>query len=224
MRLLRLAARHGRLLLVLGLVGGFGLPGLAQAMKPALPAMVALLVFLSALRIGLRAAVGSLRETQGALKVALALQLGVPLVLIAALALAGWQHGAAGLALVLAMAAPSISGSPAFTAMLGHDPAPAMRLLILGTALLPLTILPVFWLLPGLGDFGGTVATALRLTAVIAAATAAAFALRRAAFPDPSAETVQALDGLAALTLAVIVIGLMSAVGPTLRTDPAAFA
>ncbi|MEL7114864.1 MAG: hypothetical protein AAGP08_04610, partial [Pseudomonadota bacterium] len=37
----------------------------------------------------------------------------------------------------------------------------------------------------------------------------------------PSPETLQAFDGLSALTLAIIVIGLMSAVGPALRTDAA---
>ena len=53
------------------------------------------------------------------------------------------------------------------------------------------------------------------------AVAAGAFALRRRLFPDPAPETIQALDGLAALTLAVIVIGLMSAVGPVLRSNPA---
>ena len=65
--LLRLAARQGRVLLVLGLVAGFALPGVAAAMKPVLPPMVAFLVFVSALRIGLRAALGSLREARASL-------------------------------------------------------------------------------------------------------------------------------------------------------------
>ena len=221
---LRLAARHGRLLLVAGLVAGFTLPGLAATLKPWLPPMVAGLVFISALRIGLRAAVGNLAQARGSLGVVLALQLGVPLFLVALFALTGWLGSAAALALVLAMSAPSISGGPAFTAMLGHDPAPAMRLLVLGTALLPLTVLPVFWLLPALGGVSDVAHAALRLTAILGLAIAAAFALRRMTFPDPRPETIQMLDGLAAIALATIVIGLMSAVGPALRADPAAFA
>ena len=218
---LRLAARFGRVLLVLGLLAGFALPGVAEAMKPVLPAMVAFLVFVSALRIGLRAAVGSLREARQSLWLVLVFQLAVPLALVAVL-LPLDVAGAVVVAVVLAMSAPSISGSPAFTVMLGHDPAPAMRLFILGTALLPLTVIPVFWLVPALGNLSEVIATALRLTAVIGVATAAAFTLRRIAFPNPSAGTTQALDGLAAIILAVIVVGLMSAVGPLLRSDPLA--
>ena len=223
-RFLRFAARHGRACLVLGLVAGFALPDLAQALKPALPPMVAALVFLSALRIGARAAIGNLAEARGNLGLVLALQGAVPLVLVAAFLPLGPAAGTVGLALVLAMSAPSISGGPAFTAMLGHDPAPAMRMLILGTALLPLTVLPVFWLLPALGGPGGVVQAALRLTLVIGVATTAAFTLRRLTFPNPGPETIRALDGAAAIALAVIVIALMSAVGPALRTDPAVLA
>ena len=220
MRAMRLAARHGRLLLVLGLLAGFTLPDLAAAMKPALPAMVAFLVFISALRIGARAALGNLQQARGSLGLAVILQLAVPLVLIGALTLAGWQNTPAALALILVLSAPAISGSPAFTAMLGHDPAPAMRLLILGTVLLPLTVLPIFWLTPAFGDATAVILAALRLTAVLALAIGAAFALRRQVFPSPAPDTIKALDGLAALTLAIIVIALMSAVGPTLRTAP----
>ncbi|MEM9022234.1 MAG: hypothetical protein AAGB22_00735, partial [Bacteroidota bacterium] len=100
------------------------------------------------------------------------------------------------LATVLAIAAPSISGSPAFSVMIGHDPAPAMRLLILGTALLPLTVLPVFWLLPSLDGLSAVALAAARLTLVIALAVSAAFAVRIWLLPRPEPETVAALDGL----------------------------
>ncbi len=224
MQVLRLAAHHGRTLLVIGLATGFALPGLAAGLKPALPAMVVFLVFVSALRIGARAAFGSMRDAGQNLALVLVLQLGVPCAIAGGLVAAGLHGSAAGAALVLAMAAPSISGSPAFTVMLGHDPAPAMRLLILGTALLPLTVLPVFLLLPALGGPNEVIRTALRLTAMIAVAAGSAFAIRRRFFPSPQPETVRVLDGLAALTLAVIVVGLMSAVGPALRNDPLALA
>lgn len=224
MQALRLAARHGRLLLVLGLIAGFALPGLAAVMKPALPLMVAFLVLVSALRIGARAALGNLQQARGSLGLVLMLQLGVPLGLVALALCTGWHGSPVALALILAMSAPSISGSPAFTVMLGHDPAPAMRLLILGTVLLPLTVLPIFWLSPVLGGVGEVIVAALRLTAVLAVAIGAAFALRRRFFPDPAPDTIRALDGLAALTLAIIVIALMSAVGPTMRSAPIALA
>ena len=60
--LLRLCARHGRLILIAGLVAGVALPDLAAALKPFLPEMVALLLFIAALRVGPRKAAGSLRD------------------------------------------------------------------------------------------------------------------------------------------------------------------
>ena len=215
------AARHGRLLLVLGLIGGFTLPGLAQAMKPALPAMVAGLIFISALRIGWRAAVGNVAEAGDSLRRVLILQIAVPLGVLGVLSFVSIP-AAVLIAVILALCGSSISGGPTFSVMLGHDPAPAMRLLILGTALLPLTILPIFWLTPALGSPVDVIMAALRLTAVIGVCVALAFWLRHRFFPDPKPKTVAALDGLAALSLAIIVVGLMSAVGPTLRSDPGA--
>ena len=214
-------APHGRKALILGLVAGFALPGLAQAMKPALPAMVAGLIFVSALRIGMKAAVGNLAQAGDSLRRVLAMQIAVPLVAVAVFWVVPVPAPVA-IALILAMCGCSISGGPTFSVMLGFDPAPAMRLLILGTALLPLTILPIFWLTPALGSPTEVIVAALRLTVVIGACVAAAFWVRRQFFPDPAPQTVAALDSLAALSLAVIVVGLMSAVGPTLRNDPTA--
>jgi len=224
MPVLRQAAVYGRLLLGFGLICGFVLPGVAAAMKPMLPAMVAFLVFVSALRIGAKAALGSLAEARGTGAWVIVFQVAVPLAGLAVLSLAGIAGTPAGLAILLALCGSSISGGPTFTALLGHDPAPALRILILGTLLLPVTILPVLWFSPALGGLWEVALTALRLTVVIAAAVACAFTVRRVFFPDPGPEGVQALDGLAAITLAVIVVGLMSAVGPALAEDPGGLA
>lgn len=223
MWLLRLCARHGRALLVLGLLSGFALPGIAQAMKPHLPWMVAFLIFASALRIGHRAALGNLKGARRDLTTVLGLQLALPLVAILGLWLMGWQGSLLAATMILILAGPSISGAPALTMLLGHDPAPALRLLILGTAVLPLTVLPIFLLLPSFGGPAEVFWVTVRLTAVLIACVGLAFATRHLAFPDPSAATTQALDGLTTLTLAVIVIGLMAAVGPALRQEPLVF-
>ncbi|WP_296765628.1 hypothetical protein [Sediminimonas sp.] len=213
-------ARHGRLALVAGLLAGLALPGLAQVLRDWLAPMVALLLFLTALRIGARAATGSLAQARGALGASLVLQLGLPLAAAGVLAALGVLQTPLALALVLMLAAPPVAGVPSFTLMMGHDPAPGLRLLIVGTALLPLTVLPVLWVLPALGSAGGVLAAAGRLLLVIAGATAAGFALRRALPRLRTPRATEALDGLTALALAVIVIGLMSAVTPALADDP----
>jgi predicted Na+-dependent transporter len=115
-----------------------------------------------------------------------------------------------------------VVGAPAITALAGGDPAPALRILIVGTAILPLTAPPVFWLAPGLGEAGAVARAALRLTAVIAGAVALA-ALTRRLIPEARREAaLRAADGLTVLALAVLVVGLMAAVGPALRAPDAA--
>ncbi len=217
---LRWLARHGRLVLVAGLVAGLVLPGLAAVLRDWLAPMVAGLLFLTAMRIGARAALGSLAQARGALGAALVLQMALPLVAVSAFAVLGVLQTPLALALVLMLAAPPVAGVPSFTLMMGHDPAPGLRLLIVGTALLPLTVLPVFWALPTLGSAAGVLAAAGRLLVVIAAATAAGFALRAAMPRTADRRATEALDGLTAVALAVIVIGLMSAVAPALASDP----
>jgi ACR3 family arsenite transporter len=217
-------ARHGRLLLVAGLVAGVALPGLAAAMKPALPEMVAALLFLAALRIGPRAAIGAVTNLPRVLAAILVLQLALPLLGLGVFIAAGVETMPLFVALTLMLAGSSISGSPNLTILTGNDPAPALRLLVLGTALLPLTVIPVFWLSPALGGFGEVFAAALRLLAVIALAGGAGFVLHSLFLRQAQPATIRAIDGMSALMMAVVVVALMSAVGPALFSQPVTFA
>lgn len=212
-------ARYGRLLLVAGLLVGASMPGLALTVRAWLPELVALLLFVAALRIGPRQALGLPGDMRTTLLLVVLFQVALP-VGFCLIALASGSAGPLATALILMAAASPISGSPNLTLLTGNDPAPALRLLIAGTALLPLTVLPVFWLAPGLGSAGEIVAAAFRLLVLIAVAASAAFALRAAFLRDPAAKTVKAIDGFSALLMAVLVIGLMSAIGPALRGDP----
>ena len=219
--MLAMAARKGRLLLVVGLVAGVALPDIALAMKPYLPEMVALLLFLAALRIGPRQALGAARDLPVTLAAAILFQLVLPVTAIAIATQFGVVHTMAVTALVLLLSASPISGSPNLVIMTGNDPAPAMRLLILGTALLPLTVLPVLWLLPELGSAAAVFRASGRLMLVISLAALAGFAIRSILLSTPDDKTIKAMDGLSALAMALVVVGLMSAVGPTLTSDPA---
>src|SRR5690606_37058800 len=120
---------------------------------------------------------------------------------------------------VLVLAAAPITGSPNITLMAGGDPAPALRQLVLGTALLPLTVIPVFTVTPAFGSPQAVVRAALELLALIALAGAAAVALRMLGIVRASERSYLAMDGLAALLLGLVVIGLMSAIGPALVDD-----
>ncbi len=221
-RLLAFIARHGRMALVVGLIAGALLPGFALAMRPWIVPLIALLLFLSALRIGHRQVAGSFASLVGTGKLVLVFQLVMPL---AAVALFSLTTGMTSLAtfVVLMLAAAPISGSPNITAMIGGDPAPAMRQLIIGTALLPLTVLPVFFLVPAFGAPAAVLLAAGKLLAVIGGAAVLAFALREWIVGEPTQEAVQCIDGLSAIALGLVVIGLMSAVGPAMWGDPGRF-
>jgi arsenite transporter len=220
MPMLARAARHGRLLLVLGLALGIALPPLAHAARPALPGMIAALLFLAAFRVGPRRALGAVGDLRMSLGALLLLQLALPITVALAFGALGWT-GPLPMALLLMTAAAPISGSPSLAIMTGQDPGPALRLMVLGTGLLPLTAMPVLWLAPALGGIDEVLAAAGRLMLVIALAVALAFALRarlpRAAAPEARA----AIDGATALLMAALVVGLMSGVGPALRDAPA---
>jgi hypothetical protein len=200
------------------------LPSLANAMKPWLPLFVMILLFLVALRIGPRKARDGLSNLPATLGVVLVLQLALPLGVIAVSAMFGMTHSAYVLAVVLVLAAPSVSGSPNLAIILGADPEPAFRLLIVGTVLLPLTILPIFWLLPQFGDLATAATSALRTLGAIVFAMGAGFLVRAYGLPNLKPEQSDALDGAMSVALAVLVIGLMAALRPALAVSVSAVA
>lgn len=218
--LLRRLARYGRYGLVMGLLAGVLLPGVAAVLQPWLPQLVMLLLFLTAVRIGHRAALAGLGHAGSTLRAVLVFQLGLPLCALALFALFSVAQTPYAMAVILVLAAPALTGSPNLSIMLGANPEPAFRLLILGTALLPLTMLPVFWLSPQLGDLGLALWGAFRLLCAITLAVAAGFALRALALPRLDDGPPEALDGIMTLALGVIVIALMGALGPALLNAP----
>lgn len=217
--ILAAAARHGRLLLIAGLLVGIFVSPAAQAVRPFIGELIATLLFLACLRIGPRQALGATADIGIGLKATLILQLLLPIGVVVLLWAAGWT-GPIALALILMTAASPIAGSPNLVAMLGSDPAPALRQLVVGTALLPFTALAVFLLAPGAGGTGTLFAAAVRLLLVIGAAAAIAFAIRLTVLKELSSNARSAIDGCSAIVMAVVVVGLMSAIGETWSRAP----
>jgi len=216
LKALRICARYGRYGLVFGLVAGLAMPDVATTLKPWLPQMIAGLLFLTAMRIGPKAAAQGLVGIHATLGVVLAFQLVLPLIVLLIASVFGEAQSPYIMAVVLVFAAPALSGSANLAVLAGADPEPAFRLLILGTALLPFTMLPIFWLLPQLGDITTIGLSALRLLLVIFCAAAAGFAVSAYLLPHRDEDDIAALDGAMTLALAVIVIALMAALRPAL--------
>ncbi|MEM6563410.1 MAG: hypothetical protein AAF665_03125 [Pseudomonadota bacterium] len=211
---------HGRLALIAGLTAGLGLPKLAAALQPWLPQMIAVLLTLTALRIGHRAALDALVGLRQGLTAIVVLQLGLPLLLLGLCWVLGFASAPVALAVVCATAAPTISGAVNLSLMLGQNAGRMMQILVLGTALFPLTVLPLLLLMPQMGAPEAMLRTALSLLAVIFISGAVGFAIRATVFPNPSDTQIKSLDGLSVLAFSVTVIGLMAALNPALRADP----
>lgn len=215
----RFLSRHGKLVLIAGLVAGAGLPDLAQALRPFIAPMIVSLLFLAVLRLGpegLRAGMSGMHRAAG---LALVLQLALPVSAAIAFAALGILAHPLAMGVILVLAAAPITGSPNITLMAGGDPAPALRQLVVGTAMLPLTVIPVFWLMPAFGSPVAVARAALELLGLIALAGGAALALRHFRIVPGTQDAYDAMDGLAALLLGLVVIGLMSAIGPALVDD-----
>ena len=143
----------------------------------------------------------------------------LPLLVAGALLGLGWT-GPLATALVLMAAGAPISGTPNLTIMSDGDPAPALRMVVLGTAALPLTLVPALWVWPGFGGIGAVMAAAGRTVAVLAVSVGLGFSLRALLFARPGPRQLAAIDGFSALAMALAVTGLMTALGPALRDTP----
>ena len=217
--MLAFCARHGRLIIVLGLAAGILLPSLAAVMKPYLPHVVAITLFLAALRIGPRQALGNIRDLRDVIGLIGIYQIAVPLLFVLLLPFTGLSPLLV-TAITLMAAAPSISGTPNITIMVGHDPAPALRMLITGTAAVPVTAFVVFLFVPTFGSAYDVAISAFRLLVLIGSAASVAFLLRIFVFKQATSRFTTSVDGLSAIAMAAIVIGLMTAIPPALASDP----
>lgn len=217
--LLRYCARNGRWILVASLVLGLTASDLALLIKPHIATLIALLLFTACLRVGPKQALGAGRDIKASFVFTIILQILLPLIVVLITMLLGLNNTLT-FALVLLMAAPSLSGSPHLVVLMGFEPSHALRQLIVGTALLPLTIIPVFALLPEIGDLTAVVTAALRLLMIILVAAAAAFTIRLTVMKEPPAEVIEQVDGVSTILLAITVIGLMTAIRSELAGDP----
>lgn len=198
-------------------MGGFVLPWAAKPLGLLIGPCIWLLLFLAVVRLASSGALAN--ASSGAMhsdgwlalliRVAIA-QLAFPLLVFAIATLIGisdvWR-----LAATLVAAASPISGSPNLVLLIKGDGALALRWLIAGTLLLPVTCLPVLLLLFTDQPIAGLLLPSIKLLALIVSATCAGVVCTRFAKNRQIPLSINALDGASALTLALMVIGLMSA-------------
>ncbi|MGQ7843914.1 hypothetical protein ACUNV4_05520 [Granulosicoccus sp. 3-233] len=214
-RALAFLGRHGRWVLPAGLVAGVLLPWAAGPLRQGIPLFIALLLFLAVLRILPDAgAAASMRSraawTSTLLRVGLAqLLLPISVFALSSLLQAPWVVV---MSATLVAAAPPVSGSPNLVLLLRGDAALAMRWLMLGTILLPLSCLPVLYLLQPQQTVTTMLAPAVQLLLLIGGSVSAALLVSQRLHRGKVQLNAAALDGVSALALALMVIGLMSAI------------
>ena len=202
--------------LLVGLVSGT----LASLIKPHINILIAALLFNACLRVGPKQVLGAMHDLKVSLFFVLLLQVLIPIVLAVAAMVAGFS-GPLVFALVLLTAAPSLSGSPHLVILMGFEPSAALRQLVVGTALLPLTIIPILLLMPEFGNLYEIAQASLKLLLVIAVAAAIAFTIRLTIFKEPDKVAIEQIDGASTILLAVVVVGLMAAIGEEFQINPA---
>ncbi len=237
---LELCGRHARWVLPLGLLGGFALPWAAEPASRLIGPAIWVLLFLAVVRLSSSGAlnaedinsegraasdvipqalrpVGALQQFLNnhavvpLLTRTLIAQLVLPLLVFTVATLISlpdiWR-----LAATLVAAAPAISGSPNLVLLLKGDGSLTLRWLIAGTVLLPVTCLPMLMLVFDEQTATGLLLPAAKLLLLILSATATGVLASRWLSKLNRCPSSQALDGAAAITLALMVIGLMSAV------------
>lgn len=208
-------------MLVAGLAVGLASPAAAAAVQPYVGGLVIAVLSLSFLRVRVSGHWTTWSAVIGSVATNLLFQLVVPLTIVLLSLGLGVGLGTYALGLVLILSAAPIMGAAPIAAMAGADPAPALRQTLLGTMLLPLTVLPVFALVPAFGAGDALLRAVFGLFAMIGLAGGLALLLRRSGIVRETPATNRILDAMTAALLAVVVVGLMVGPSEALRFAPA---
>lgn len=208
-------------------MGGLVRP-VAEALLPFVGIAIALLLFLACLRTGPRAAAGAARDLRRTWVAVMVLQICVPLSVLGAGLAVGLPRNFLS-PVILLLAASSVTVVPHFLAIMGMDTSHALRLLLLGTLMVPATAWVVFTAASAggmtvYGEPAAILTAVLRLLAVVLLASGLAFALRLSWLKELGTTASSWTEGWAAIMLAVVVIGLMAPMGAALVERPAELA
>jgi len=213
--------KRGKWVLPLGLLAAVSLPQLASSMQVAIGPLLIVLLVISFLQLNESSRASTVAGMQlnellsadlkRTMLLLFTMQLALPIVVLLVMRLLSvpiaWQ-----VPITLVGAASSITGGPSIVMMLGGNGRAAIRLLIVSTLALPITAFPVLALLPLHSSHIMLVRTAFLLTLVVLGAYVVARLLRKRVLSEYNEKQRAVLDGLAAIVLALVVLGLMAAI------------
>ncbi len=200
--------RQAKWVLPFGLLLGFALPQTSIALSLWIPHFIALLLLIACLQIkhavSIRAIFSSLT-----FRWIVAAQLCLPVLVWALLSALGLSNQWIIPAVLVASAAP-LTGGPSLVIILKGDAQQALSFLLAGTLVLPLTCIPGLYLIDSSGSLQSVAMTSFKLLLLISFIVAMAWLVRKYWLGLSRYRDRRALDGLSALCLAVVVIGLMA--------------
>ena len=203
---------------------GIALPPVGAVLKPYVTEAVFLLLCISFLRVDVAALRSYLGRPGLVLSATAWSSLGIPL-LVALVSLGcGLPHRAPELflGLMLQAAASPMMAAPAFAALMGLDATLVLVVLVVSSALVPLTA-PMFasiFVGPALSI--APLALAAKLFAILAGAALVGFTLRRIVGLAAIERHRESIDGINILVLFVFVAAVMHSLGPRLLSVPLA--
>lgn len=212
--------RHATRFMAGGVLLGLALPWFAELMRPLFVPLLLIPLTLALMRLDWQAFQAYSRRPVLILAILAFLLVLCPMLVLAALTPLGLPKPLLS-AIVLMAAAPPIVSAAAISFILGLDAALAVIVIVLSTALVPLTLPPLALALLGitvemsLPEFMG------RLAFLVGTAFLAAFLLRKATTSDWRARNAQLLDGLSVLNLVLFAVAIMAGVTDKLLADPA---
>ncbi len=211
--------KHATRFMFVGVLAGLALPWFAELLKPAFTVLLLVPLILALMRIDWLAFRAYARRPFLILAILVFLQLVCPVLLLGALQPFGLPLPLVS-AMVLMAAAPPIISAAAISLILGLDAALAVIVIILSTALVPLTLPPLALLLLNMQLDVSLVEFMGRLALLVGIAFAAALLLRVITSDAWRARNKRMMDGLAVFNLVLFAIAIMAGVTDKMMTAP----
>ncbi len=217
--LLGFVGKHATRFMFGGVLVGLALPWLADLVRPLFVPLLLIPLTIALMRLDWQAFKAYGRRPLLILAILVFLLLLCPVLMLGALKPLGLPVALTA-AIVLMAAAPPIVSAAAISLILGLDAALAVIVIVLGTALVPLTLPPIALALLGiqiemsLPEFMG------RLALLVGSAFLAALLLRKLIRPAWLAANTRLLDGLSVLVLVLFAVAIMAGVTDKMLADP----
>ena len=218
--LLALSARHGSLLLAIGIFGGVLSPDLASAMRGFVAPNVLMLMTLVLLRVNIPGTLAHLRRPGRVFALVGFHALLCPILAWAAIQPLGLDPGIATGVVIFATGCAATS-SPAFARMVRLDPELSLVVTLATTVLIPFTAPPMALLLLGVDLALSTGAFMGRLLLIVGMPMALSLLLRQMLGAARIHRWADALDGLVVWLVVFYGFAVMDGLSARMAADPA---